>query len=136
MEVISKTAEDTDSSNEWEDIEDNENRLSDEEEYPISEGSDVASEESDLEEEDLEKKTGWANSMAKILNSGQTEVLAKAKKVEDVEKKKNKKTYTFEIQGAEGEIKKEENEEKPSEDALKIALERRKRKEKREVQIL
>ncbi|XP_070508571.1 RRP15-like protein [Chironomus tepperi] len=110
----------TDSESELDEIEDDENRLSDDEEFPISE------DEADDEPEDTKKK-GWANSMAKILNSEKSEVLSKAKKVEDLEKKKKKKSYTFEI---EGEQKVEGEEEKPSEEVLQTALARKKRRER------
>lgn len=116
----------TESESELDEIEDDENRLSDDEEFPISD------DEIDEPEEDPSKRKGWANSMAKILNSEKSEVLSKAKKVEDLEKKKTKKSYTFEI---EGEQKKDNDEQKPSEDALQIALARRKRREKREGKI-
>lgn len=123
--VISKaTEQDAETESELDDIEDDENRLSEEEEFPISEDS-----SDDEDEEVTEKKKGWADSMAKILNSEKTEVLSKAEKIEDLEKRKKKqqKSYNFEI---EGEVKKE-NETKPSEEALQRAMEKRKRKEKR-----
>jgi hypothetical protein len=106
------------------DLLDDNNRLSDDEDFPISE-------ESDNEVEETEKKGGWASSMAKILNSEKSAVLSKAKKIEDLEKKKEKKSYTFEI---DGEVKTEKpDDQKPSEDVLKQALEKKKRREKREV---
>ncbi|CAG9802233.1 unnamed protein product [Chironomus riparius] len=116
----------TDSESELDDIEDDENRLSDDEEFPISD------DENDDEPEVDTKKTGWANSMAKILNSEKSEVLSKAKKVEDLEKKKKKQSYTFEI---EGEQKKEGDELKPSEEQLQTALARKKRRERRDGKI-
>lgn len=112
----------TDSESEIDEIEDDENRLSDDEEFPISE-----------EDEIDNKKKGWANSMAKILNSEKSEVLSKAKKVEDLEKKKKKQSCTFEI---EGQLKTAVDEQKPSELTLQIALERKKRKDRRDVSIL
>lgn len=117
-----KTVEpETESESELEEINDDDNRLSDDEDFPISEDEEV--------DEDSGKKKGWASSMAKILNSEKSGVLSKAKKVEDVAKKKEKKSYNFEIEGED----KEDNEEKPSEKALKRALEKRKLREKREV---
>lgn len=117
-----KTVEpETESESELEEINDDDNRLSDDEDFPISEDEEV--------DEDSGKKKGWASSMAKILNSEKSGVLSKAKKVEDVAKKKEKKSYNFEIEGED----KEDIEEKPSEKALKRALEKRKLREKREV---
>lgn len=138
---------------------DEENRVSEDEEYPISDNEEeennelvrlygaTAAEQSEGEEseenvsdegddeEEAESGVGmkgWAGSMAKVLKSDKTAVLSKAKKVEDVEKKKEKKSYSFEI---EGEIKTEKDE-KPNEDALKRALEKRKYRERREVRFL
>lgn len=104
-------------------IEDNENRLSDEE-FPISE---------DEAEAEITAQGGWAGMMAKVLKSDKTAVLSKAKKVEDVAKKKEKKSFNFQVVGAEEEIIKTEEEEKPEEKALKRALEKRKLRERREV---
>lgn len=106
-------------------VEDDENRLSDDEEYPISE-------DEDMDEAEDEGMKGWAGSMAKVLKSDKTSVLSKAKKVEDVAKKKEKKQYDFEI---EGEVKGEGEDSKPSEIALKRSLEKRKLRERREVSI-
>lgn len=97
-------------------------RLSEDEDFPISE---------DEIEQDAGGMRGWAGSMAKVLKSDKTAVLSKAKKVEDVAKKKEKKSYEFEI---EGEIKTEQDQ-KPSEDALKRAIEKRKYRERREVSL-
>lgn len=102
-----------------ESIEDDENRLSDDEEFPMSEEDEV----------EVGAAKGWAGSMAKVLKSEKTGVLSKAKKVEDVAKKKEKKPYTFEI---EGEVKNEDDQ-KPDEKALERALEKRRRRERREV---
>lgn len=101
-------------------LEDDGNRLSDDEEFPISED----------EADDSSKKKGWASSMAKVLNSEKSGVLSKAKKVEDVAKKKEKKSYNFEIEGE------EVPDEKPSEKEIKKALERQKLRERREVTII
>lgn len=120
-----KTVEpETESESELEQFEDDENRLSDDEDFPISDDEEVIA----AEEDGSGKKKGWASSMAKVLNSEKSGVLSKAKLVEDVAKKKEKKSYNFEV---EGETKTDE--EKPSEKALKRALERRKLREKREV---
>jgi hypothetical protein len=112
----------SESASEVESLKDDNNRLSDDEEFPISESDgdgDVGG----------NKKSSWAASMAKILNSDKSGVLSKAKKVEDIEKKMEKKSFTFEIEGE----TKAESEEKPSEKALKRALEKKKRREKKEV---
>lgn len=102
-----------------EQIEDEANRLSDDEEFPIS----------DDEELNDGGMKGWAGSMAKVLKSDKTGILSKAKKVEDVAKKKEKKPYAFEI---DGEV--EEDDEKPDETlSLQRALEKRKYRERREV---
>lgn len=101
-------------------IEDEANRLSDDEEFPISDDEEMA--EGGMK--------GWAGSMAKVLKSDKTGVLSKAKKVEDVAKKKEKKQFDFEI---DGEVKAEDGEEKPDETALQRALEKRKYRERREV---
>lgn len=119
-----KMAQETDSESEQsapEMIEDNENRLSDDEEFPISE-------DDEMDEDDEPSKTGWADSMAKILKSDKTGVLSKAKKIEDIAKKKEKKSYTFEIDG-----KVEDEEEKPDETALERAMQKRKHREKKDV---
>lgn len=119
-----KTVEpETESESELEQFEDDENRLSDDEDFPISDDEVID------EEDGSGKKKGWASSMAKVLNSEKSGVLSKAKKVEDVAKKKEKKSYNFEVEGE----TKTDDEEKPSEKALKRALERRKLREKREV---
>lgn len=125
QKTAQETAEpETESESEIEQFEDDENRLSDDEDFPISD-------DEAIEEEGGSKKKGWASSMAKVLNSEKTGVLSKAKKVEDVAKKKEKKSYNFEI---DGEAKTEkDDDEKPSEKVLKRALERRKLREKREV---
>lgn len=107
-------------------VEDDENRLSDDEEFPISEDED---EDEEMEVETDNKKQGWADSMAKILKSDRTGVLSKAKKIEDIEKKKVKKPYTFEIDGAD----EDEEDKKPDETALERAIARKKYREKREV---
>ena len=107
-------------------VEDDENRLSDDEEFPISEDEDEVEE---MEVETDNKKQGWADSMAKILKSDRTGVLSKAKKIEDIEKKKVKKPYTFEIDGAD----EDEEDKKPDETALERAIARKKYREKREV---
>lgn len=93
-------------------------RLSDEE-YPISDDN-----VTDGEQE--EKTSGWATSMAKILRSEKTEVLSKAKKVEDIEKKKIKKSYDFQIDGAE----EESDDTKPKN--LERLLQKKKYRERRE----
>lgn len=108
-------------------IEDDENRLSDDEEFPISEDED--------EDEEIDEGTGlkgWAGSMAKVLKSDQSSVLSKAKKVEDVAKKKEKKPYAFEIDGEEA----GDDDEKPDQTALERALEKRKYRERREVNFI
>jgi hypothetical protein len=121
QKVALKTVEpESSSESELEEVEDDENRLSDDEEFPISEDEEV----------DEGKKKGWASSMAKILNSEKSGVLSKAKKVEDVEKKKEKKSYTFEVEGE------EVTEEKPSEKDIKRALDRQKFRERREVKLI
>jgi hypothetical protein len=121
QKVALKTVEpESSSESELEEVEDDENRLSDDEEFPISEDEEV----------DEGKKKGWASSMAKILNSEKSGVLSKAKKVEDVEKKKEKKSYTFEVEGE------EVTEEKPSEKDIKRALDRQKLRERREVKLI
>lgn len=115
-----KTVEpESSSESELEQFEDDENRLSDDEEFPIS--------EDDEEIDESSKKKGWASSMAKVLNSEKSGVLSKAKKVEDVAKKKEKKSYTFEVEGE------EVKDEKPSEKDIKRALEKQKLRERREV---
>lgn len=112
-------------------VEDNDNRLSDEEEFPISQSEDDEDMSEDENEEEPEAgMKGWAGSMMKVLKSEKSGVLSKAKKVEDVAKKKEKKPYTFEI---EGEVKAEPGENKPDETALQRALEKRKLRERREV---
>lgn len=111
-------------------LEDEENRLSDDEEFPISE--DEMDEDLD-EDEEIDEGLGlkgWAGSMAKVLKSEQSSVLSKAKKVEDVAKKKEKKPYAFEIDGEDG-----SDEEKPDQTALERALEKRKYRERREVSV-
>lgn len=124
----------TDSENELEPIEDDENRLSDDEDFPVSdedENEGIEDEEiEENEESNVQKKGGWAGSIAKILNSEKSGVLSKAKKVEELEKKKLKKSYTFEI---DGEVKKENDDKKPTDEALQYAIEKRKRRERREV---
>jgi hypothetical protein len=105
-------------------VEDNENRLSDDEEFPISEDEEMSEENEDEEP----SKTGWADSMAKILNSDKSGVLSKAKKIEDIAKKKEKKkSYTFEIDGAA-----EDEDEKPDQSTLERSLAKRKYRERRE----
>ena len=111
-------------------IEDDENRLSEDEEFPISESED---EEDEEEVEEAVGMKGWAGSMAKVLKSEKSSVLSKAKKVEDVAKKKEKKSYAFEIDGEE-EGKSEES--KPDQTSLERALEKRKYRERREVSFL
>lgn len=102
-------------------IEDDENRLSDDEEFPISD-------DEEMEEVEAAGLKGWAGSMAKVLKSEKSGVLSKAKKVEDVAKKKEKKPYAFEIDGEE-----EAEDEKPDQTVLERALEKRKYRERREV---
>lgn len=115
-----KTVEpESSSESESEQFEDDENRLSDDEEFPIS--------EDEFDDGSKKKEKGWASSMAKVLNSEKSGVLSKAKKVEDVAKKKEKKSYTFEVEGE------EVPDEKPSEKDIKRALEKQKLREKREV---
>lgn len=101
-------------------LEDDDNRLSEDEEFPIS------------EDEFEGSAGGWAGSMLKVLKSDKSTVLSKAKKVEDVAKKKETKPLSFEI---EGEIKQEKDDQKPSEDALKRALVKRKYRERKEVRL-
>ncbi|CRK90622.1 CLUMA_CG004324, isoform A [Clunio marinus] len=123
MEIQGKSLEQSDNESENsapELIEDESNRLSDDEEYPISD------EDEEMNEGGMK---GWAGSMAKVLSSDKSGVLSKAKKVEDVAKKKEKKSYTFEI---EGETKAEDDEEKPDQKALERALEKRRHRERRE----
>lgn len=108
---------------------DDENRLSDDEEFPISEDEDDEMEDEEMEVETDNKKQGWADSMAKILKSDKTGVLSKAKKIEDIEKKKEKKPYTFEIDGADEDAE----EKKPDETALERAMAKKRYREKREV---
>lgn len=108
-------------------IPDDANRLSDDEEFPISE-SDDDDEEMESEGEADNGLKGWAGSMAKVLKSDKTGVLSKAKKVEDVAKKKEKKPYAFEIDGAD-----EDEDEKPSQTALERAIAKQKYRERKEV---
>lgn len=116
----SKIAEpESSSESEIEQFEDDENRLSDDEEFPIS--------EDEVEVDESSKKKGWASSMAKVLNSEKSGVLSKAKKDEDVAKKKEKKSYTFEVDGE------EVVDEKPNEKDIKRAFEKQKLRERREV---
>jgi len=138
MKKINMPPSDTESESEQSDIgsmEDDENRLSDDEDFPISSGEedeDEADEEDDSEsEEDQPAKIGaWAGAMAKVLKSEKTEILSKAKKVEDVAKKKEKKQYDFQI---DGEIKEELDDKKPSQKVLERLLEKKKFRERREV---
>lgn len=119
-----KMPTDTDSESEQsapELLEDDENRLSDDEEFPISDDEEMV--------EGTELK-GWASSMAKVLKSDKSAVLSKAKKVKDVEKKKVKKSYEFEI---DGEVSKNDEDTKPDQTVLERALEKRKYRERREV---
>lgn len=102
-------------------IEDDGNRISDDEDFPISDDEEMV--------EGTEMK-GWASSMAKVLKSEKSAVLSKAKKVEDLEKKKEKKSYEFEI---DGEVSKKDDDMKPDQTALERALEKRKYRERREV---
>lgn len=112
-------------------VPDDANRLSDDEEFPISESEDDDEEmESEVEVDDGAK--GWAGSMAKVLKSDKTGVLSKAKKVEDVAKKKEKKPYAFEIDGEED----DEDEKKPDQTALERALAKRKYRERKEVKLV
>lgn len=136
-------------------VEDEENRLSDDEEFPISEDEEdlEIDEEGDDDDDEEDEETsedegdqeasdedegeevaggmkGWAGSMAKVLKSEKTNVLSKAKKVEDVAKKKEKKAYEFEI---DGEIKPAGDEKKPDQTALERAIEKRKYRERRDV---
>lgn len=136
-------------------VDDDANRLSDDEEFPISEDEDdleideegddddddeemsedegeqeASEDDEDIEEEVVGGMKGWAGSMAKVLKSDKSGVLSKAKKVKDVAKKKEKKAYEFEI---EGEVKPEVDEKKPDQTALERALEKRKYRERREV---
>lgn len=103
-----------------ESLEDDANRLSDDEEFPISDDEEMIS----------VGMKGWAGSMSKVLKSEKTDVLSKAKKVEDVAKKKEKKLYAFEI---DGEVVVKAEDVKPT--SLERALEKRKYKERREVNI-
>jgi tRNA G10 N-methylase Trm11 len=100
--------------------------LSDED-YPISE---------DEDEETEFKKTSFASSIGKILksenNSEKTLVLSKAKKTADLEKKK-KKSGDFQIVGDDG--KTEESEEKPGEEELKRALQKKLYQERKKVRL-
>lgn len=124
MKMLAET--DTESElSETVDLEDDANRLSDDEEFPISDD-----EEMNDEEEEVGGMKGWAGSMAKVLKSEKTSVLSKAKKVEDVAKKKEKKQYDFEI---EGEVKGKGEDKKPNQTALERALEKRKYRERKEV---
>lgn len=102
-----------------ESLEDDANRLSDDEEFPISDDEEMSS----------VGMKGWAGSMSKVLKSEKTDVLSKAKKVEDVAKKKEKKPYAFEI---DGEVVKAEDV-KPT--SLERALEKRRYRERREVNV-
>lgn len=101
-------------------LEDDANRLSDDEEFPISDDEEMIS----------VGMKGWAGSMSKVLKSEKTDVLSKAKKVEDVAKKKEKKPYAFEI---DGEVAVKDEDVKPT--SLERALEKRKYRERREVNI-
>lgn len=103
-----------------ESLEDDANRLSDDEEFPISDDEEMIS----------VGMKGWAGSMSKVLKSEKTDVLSKAKKVEDVAKKKEKKPYAFEI---DGEVVVKAEDVKPT--SLERALEKRKYRERREVNI-
>ncbi|KAG5681510.1 hypothetical protein PVAND_010936 [Polypedilum vanderplanki] len=114
---------DSDSESEQISIQDDDNRLSDDEDFPISE-DEVSNEEIET------SKKAWAGSISKILNSDKSVVLSKAKKIEDVEKKKEKKSYTFEIDGKQKD--KDSDAEVTTEEKIK---ERKKRKEKRENKI-
>ncbi|XP_022913847.1 RRP15-like protein [Onthophagus taurus] len=72
---------------------------------------DITEEEENLSENEEAGNAAWANSIAKILKSGKpkkkkTLVLSKAKKLND-EKPRNTNTVKFEVQGEDGEIKKE-----------------------------
>jgi hypothetical protein len=136
---------DTDSDNSAPDlVEDDANRLSDDEEFPISDEDELMGEDEEIEDEsegedasdEIEEEDdgavkGWAGSMAKVLKSDKTGVLSKAKKVEDVAKKKEKKPYAFEIDGEE----ENEDEEKPDQTALERALAKRKYRERKEVSL-
>jgi hypothetical protein len=128
-----KMPQDTDSDSEQsapELVEDDANRLSDDEEFPISEDDEEMDDASEEESDDGALK-GWAGSMAKILKSDKTGVLSKAKKVEDVAKKKEKKPYAFEIDGEEA----NDDEAKPDQTALERALAKRKYRERKEVSL-
>ena len=104
-------------------------RLSDAE-FPISE-DDFSGEESE-ELENTEAVGGWASSIAKVLKTKSAEnqktiVLSKAKKQVDIEKKKEKKAYDFQIDGATAE------DVKPDNKGLELALLKKKYRERQEV---
>lgn len=101
------------------------NKLSDEE-YPISD-EEFGSDDFDI------KKSSFASSISKILKnegseSKKTLILSKSKKVEDIEKKK-RKAIGFEIVGD----VKQEDDTKPDEEDLKIAMQRKNYLERKKV---
>ena len=123
------------SSSDGEDIEDQtegDHRLEDEE-YPISEDDeyvdDEEEDESDNSEDEEAGDSKWAATMAKLLKQKDTETLSKAKKDKEIEKKKEKPTYKFEIVGESGEKK---DEERPDDKKLVAELIRQKLAQKKE----
>lgn len=98
-----------------------ENRLSEDEDFPMSdneqEEEDESSDDENQEEStDEEGNAGWADSMAKVLNSKKpknkrTLVLSKAKKIAD-KRPIERKEYDFQIEGEEKEVKEEKPDDK------------------------
>lgn len=148
--------------NEMKDDHDVQNRLDDDENFPLSESDD---DEDDAEEQDAEEESGedeeedediheeeseqedenddeeagvsgksaWAESISKILGSKNTGVLSKAQTIENIEKKKlQKRKMTFEVVGADDNGIKVEDT-KPDQETLDKILRKRKRREVREV---
>lgn len=101
-----------------------ENRLSEDEDFPMSDNEQEEDESSDDENQeestDEEGNAGWADSMAKVLNSKKpknkrTLVLSKAKKIAD-KRPIERKEYDFQIEGE------EVKEEKPDDKELVTEL--------------
>ena len=107
-------------------------RLSDAE-FPISE-DDLSGDESGEELDKTPEAGGWASSMAKVLKTKSAEnqktiVLSKAKKQVDIEKKKEKKAYDFQVDGERAEDVKPDNKD------LELALLKKKYRERQEVSL-
>lgn len=96
-------------------------RLSDAD-FPISDDDYCEKKESDEEVGKTSGAGGWANSIAKVLKTNAVKdqksiVLSKAKKQDEIEKKKEKKAYDFQIDGA------DTNEDlKPDDDELELEI--------------